>query len=313
MFPTFHSSGDLIADRRYGYAIALAEAGDPAAAADLIEQALELVPGWVPGWFALGVAREAAGAGAGALAAFRRAAGLDPDDRLGASLHAARLAGTTPPAPPAGYVRALFDAYAPAFEKVLTGRLGYRAPGLVASALAAAAPGRRFAAALDLGCGTGLMGAAIRERCDRLDGVDLSVAMAAEAEAKGLYDGIRVGEAVADLRALTPGSLDLVLAADVFCYLGDLAPVLGAAARALRPGGLLAFTVEQLAGGDADFALKDSLRYGHGQAYLRAVAADQGFDVLSLAAETLREDRGAPVGGLVAVLRRAGPDPITRT
>lgn len=306
MEPAPLSSGDLIADRRYDYALALAEAGDPAAAADLMVQALEIVPGWAAGWFTLGRMRDQAGDSDGAVSAFDRAAALDPDDRLGASLARARLVGQSPDRPPEGYVRALFDGYASAFETALVDRLGYQAPALILSALDRVAPGRRFRAALDLGCGTGLMGAAVRDRVERLDGVDLSERMVAAARRKGCYDTCRVDEAGAALVAVSERALDLVLAADVFCYLGDLGPIFGAASRALEPGGLLAFTVERAADPDRDFELRDSLRYGHGAAALGRRLGTTDFDVVLAEPADLRLDRGEPVGGLVIVaVRRA--------
>ena len=83
--------------------------------------------------------------------------------------------------------------------------LAYRAPALLLAAIAdhCAAQRRRlrFGAVLDLGCGTGLAGAAIRPFCDWLVGVDLSPAMIAKARQKGLYDRLEVGEIGAFLAA----------------------------------------------------------------------------------------------------------------
>lgn len=294
--PVPRSSGDLIADRRYAYALDMAAEGLHAEAAELIEQALELAPAWPEGWLGLAEARERAGDGAGAIAALRRARDLDPTDRLGAALHLARLgADAAPQAPPAAYVRDLFDAYAGDFETALVDKLGYRAPQLIAAALERAAPGRRFAHGLDLGCGTGLMADALAGRAARLDGVDLSAAMVAKARAKGLYTDLRVGEIVADLAAPV-GPYDLVLAADVFCYLGDLAPVLRAARARATAGAVLAFSVER---GAAGFALGDSLRYRHSADYITATLAAAGWADVTIGEAPLRADRGAPVIGLV--------------
>lgn len=290
------SSGDLIADRRYAYALDMAAEGLHAEAAELIEQALELAPAWPEGWLGLAETREHAGDGAGAIAALRRARDLDPTDRLGAALHLARLgADTAPEAPPAAYVRDLFDAYARDFETALVDKLGYRAPQLIAAALERAAPGRFFAHGLDLGCGTGLMAEALAGRATQLDGVDLSAAMVAKARGKGLYADLRVGEIVADLSAPV-GPYDLVLAADVFCYLGDLAPVLRAARARSTAGAVLAFSVER---GTAGFALGDSLRYRHGADYVAATLAGAGWSDIAIGEAALRADRGAPVMGLV--------------
>jgi predicted TPR repeat methyltransferase len=297
------SSGDPVADRRHAYAAGLAEAGDHSAAAEVMEQALEAAPGWAAGWFVLAGYREAAGDMDGAAAALGETRRLDTDDRLGAALHLARLGRLdAPPVPPQGYVRALFDDYAPRFDKALIGALGYRAPTLIADALDGVAPGRRFGRALDLGCGTGLMGAAIRARVDRLAGVDLSPRMIAEAAARCVYDDLRVDDVVGILGASE--KLDLVTAADVFCYLGDLAPVLAAARRALAPGGLAAFTVEDAGAGPAPWVLQESLRYAHGKSYVFDAVSEVG-QLLVMKQTWLRLDRGAKVEGLVVVFTAA--------
>src|SRR3954468_56000 len=153
---------------------AYAADGDLAAAADLYAQAVELAPGFASAWFALGETREALGDGEAAHAAFERALAADPDDRHGAALRLARL-GSGDPATEAlhGYVRTLFDQYAPRFDRALED-LGYRAPTLLRNAVVAEAEGSRFGTMLDLGCGTGLAGAAFRPHVDWLIGVDLS-------------------------------------------------------------------------------------------------------------------------------------------
>ncbi len=90
------SSGDLIADRRYGFGRDLAFRGDMSAAADLFAQAVEAAPGFAAAWFALGETRAKLGDGIGAVAAFREALRIDPHDRHGAALHLARLGAADP-------------------------------------------------------------------------------------------------------------------------------------------------------------------------------------------------------------------------
>src|SRR5271163_4949171 len=241
-------SADPIAERRYAYARAAAEDGDWRAAAEVLEQALERAPGWAPALFALGEARAKLDDAAGAAHAFRAALVADPSDVQGAAGRLA-LIGAAPAvsALAPAYVARLFDDYAPRFDKHLTEALGYRGPELIIAALDAAAPERRFARALDLGCGTGLAGAALRGRVDRLEGVDLSPAMVAKARALQIYAELECGEIVAHLGRFE-AAFDLIVAADVLVYLGDLAPVFAASARALAPGGLFAFTAEALVG-----------------------------------------------------------------
>ena len=299
--PGAGSSGDLLADRRYAYAIATARDGDHHASADLLEQVIERVPDWAPAWFALGEARAAFDDDDGAAAAFRHAQALDPDDVLGAGPRLARLGGGAE-ALPTAYVRALFEGYAPRFEAHLVGDLAYRGPALLRDAVRAARPGARFAAALDLGCGTGLMGAAIRSHASRLAGADLSAAMIERARARGVYDHLVVADLGAFLAGEPEGSADLVLAADVLVYLGDLAPLVAGVARVLAPGGLFAFTV-QARRGDG-YALGADLRFAHSDAYLHERAGAAGFR-LRLSEAWARREHGAPVPGRVGLMDRA--------
>src|SRR5205085_2422275 len=115
-----------------------------------------------------------------------------------------------------------------------------------------------------------------------LAGVDLSPAMIEQARARGVYDILRTGDLVALLRAAGPESFDLLTAADVLIYTGDLSPVFEAAARALRPAGLFAFTVEAdttgLAAGRYHLQ-RATLRYTHAEPYLHHLAAIHGFTV----------------------------------
>ncbi|MQT14352.1 class I SAM-dependent DNA methyltransferase [Segnochrobactrum spirostomi] len=303
----FHSSGDVLADRRYVYAEGLLADGDAVAAADLFAQAVELAPAWAAGWAALGRAREEAGEALAAVAAYRQALTLAPDDPFGASLKIAKLAGeAAPAAPPAAYVRDLFDQYAPRFESALIDGLGYRVPGRLGDLLARLRPAlatRPAAHAVDLGCGTGLMAPILRPWAHRLDGVDLSAGMVAVAEEKGLYDRLAVGDVVAFL-ADGGAPIDLVTAADVFCYLGDLEPVFAAMRPRLAAGALVVFSVERGAG--EGWQLQPSLRFAHGADYLRALAHRHGLAVVALEEDALRRDRGEPVAGLLAAFSAPG-------
>ncbi|MCA0918896.1 class I SAM-dependent DNA methyltransferase [Pseudooceanicola nanhaiensis] len=292
------SSGNLIVDRRLGFAEGLARAGDSAAAADLLTEALGLTPDWAAGWFRLGEFREAAGDAPGAIAAWQEALRCDPSDRLGAGLKR-DLIRRVPlsEAMPSAFVEALFDQYATKFETALVDQLDYCAPDLLRRGLEGQG---RFARMLDLGCGTGLAGVALRDLCDWMAGYDISAGMLAEARAKGIYDLLEKR----DLSALEPvePAYDLIVAADVFIYLGALEQIVSWCVGALRPGGTLAFTVER---GEAPVALRDSRRFAHSADYVAQLLQDAGFADVTLVAAPLRRDRGAEVEGLVVTARRA--------
>jgi predicted TPR repeat methyltransferase len=295
------SSGDLVADRRASYAEMLAGDGDWSAAADLMHDTLSLAPAWGAGWYRLGELLSEAGRAAEAIDAWREALRLDPADRLGAALKL-ELAGAVvgPGLVPSGFAETLFDQYAATFDKSLVEKLAYRVPELLAGAIAATGRGA-FAHALDLGCGTGLMGERLRHATSFLEGVDISAGMLAQARAKGIYDGLDRQ----DLQLMEPrqAKVDLVAAADVLLYLGRLEELVAAVSSMLAPGGLFAFSVERHDGPD-DLVLRDSRRYAHSAAYLRRVLEASGLEVLSMTGAPIREDRGAPVEGLIVVAAR---------
>lgn len=296
-------SDDLLADRRFAWAASLAQEGDFDAAADLLRQTLERAPHWAPAWAALAEAHEAAGATAEAVAAWKRVDQLDTEGTFGAALHLARLRGTSAPSMPDAYVRSLFDAYAPRFDRHLCERLNYRGPALLAEALAAVAPGRRFAEALDLGCGTGLVGQALRPLVAACDGVDLSPAMIEQARRTGAYRCLAVSSLVDALAGSAPCRYELVTAADVLVYLGDLAPAMRGIARVLAPSGLLVFTVQAAESGS--YLLGPDLRFSHAEAYVDDVVAGAGLAVVRSTPAATRTERGRDVPGLVVCCVRA--------
>jgi predicted TPR repeat methyltransferase len=309
MPPSQFSSGDVIADRRADYARMLAEGGDFEAAAELIEQALEIVPGWAAGWFRLGEYREKGGLAAAAQA-YRQVLVLEPGDVFGASLKLALLgAGAVPDRPPSRYVEGLFDDYAAKFDTALVEKLDYSVPGKLAALVSAYGP---FANVVDLGCGTGLFGAEIRDRAERLEGFDLSLNMLAKAREKHLYD--HLGQADLSLSVeksglfsdgLGRGRADLVSAADVLMYLGSLETVFPLVTALLKPAGLFAFSVED-AGEDETFRLRDSLRYAHSELYATALCARHGLTLVESENTVIRMDAGKPVRGILFLSRKAG-------
>lgn len=311
MQPSQLSSGDVIADRRADYARMLAESGEPASAAELMEQALELVPDWAAGWFSLAAYREKADDREGAVAALNRVLALDAGDVFGAGLKLAVLgAGDVPDQPPSRYVERLFDDYADRFETSLVEKLDYSVPGKLAALLSDTPEmPRHFRLGVDLGCGTGLFGPEIRGAVERLEGFDLSQAMLAKAAGKGVYDHL----ARADLSlppaqsgifddGLAQHRADLIAAADVLMYLGNLEGVMAIAAALAAPGAIFAFSVED-AGESESFTLRHSLRYAHSQAYITSVCSAHGFLIARAERSVIRMDAGKPVEGILFLAR----------
>jgi predicted TPR repeat methyltransferase len=304
--PLFVSSGDLIADRRYKWALDQAARGDFAGAADVLVQTLALAPSFATAWFALGAIRDRLGDRSGAVAAFEQARDADPQDYHGARLQLARL-GTGDATPPMSeaYVRRLFDQYAARYDAALTERLAYQGPALLREAVEkvtqVAQRRAHFGSMLDLGCGTGLCGAAFRAVVDRLVGVDLSPAMVVQAAAKNLYDRLVTADLTSFLsdEAANTAKYDLILAADVFVYVSDLAPIMAGVVHILSPEALFAFTVETYSGDGVK--LLPTLRYAHGESYVRHVLAEAGLAPASIAKAAVRREKGVSVDSLVVV------------
>jgi len=299
----FLSSGDLVADRRFDFARDLQLKGDLVAAADLMLQATELAPGFASAWFTLADIREQLGERDAAISAFRKAQAADPEDRHGASLRLMRLGAERLADMPQGYVRALFDQYAPKFESALVDDLGYRGPALLFKAVLAARAAVRkpafFRRAIDLGCGTGLAATAFAGHVDHFSGIDLSPRMIEKARATSLYTELEVDDLLAGLRRKADASAELVLAADAMVYVADLAAVLAETKRVLVSGGIAAFTTETHDG--EGVILGEGLRYAHSADHVRKSVEAAGLNLSLLEARSARNEDNTPVPGLVAV------------
>ena len=301
------SSGDFRADRRYEYARSAFDERDFEAAADLARQVLDLAPDFAAAHAMLGRSLAEMGSREEAVSALRQALALEPEDALGVRLDLAKLGALSPDeAITHTYVRALFDEYAPKFDRHLTRSLAYRGPELIADALRRACSKQireyRFGLALDLGCGTGLMGQALEGLCSAIEGVDLSPRMLEKAHKTGLYDALHEGELVAFLSGRATAEAELLVAADVFVYMAALDAVFREAHRVLSREGLFAFTVQAHEG--QGFVLGEDARYAHSESYLRGLAEASGFTVVIFERVSTREDRGVPVPGLLGVMRR---------
>lgn len=236
--------------------------------------------------------------------AFREALRLNPDHPV-AQFFLASLRGSNVPAcAPAEYIARFYNDYAETFEANLVERLQYQGPSVLLGAAQAALVERDGPLdVLELGCGTGLCGPLFRPMARSLIGVDLSPKMLAMARARQVYDDLEVGELTAALRKRR-GAVDLAIAADVFIYIGDLAPVFEAAAGALRPRGLFAFSVEAATAEEGEsYILRNTARYAHTRTYVEGLARRFGFEHVSCEEFCIRMELGQPIAGMIHVLR----------
>jgi predicted TPR repeat methyltransferase len=279
-------------------AAALAELGEHAQALACAEQALAVDASLAVLWTLRGNLQKELRRPDEARMSFENAIALGADTELN-RYYLAALSGQAPPAsPPREYVESLFDSYADDFEPHLLQVLNYRAPQLLLEPLAR--EGRKFARALDLGCGTGLCGVLMRPLCAQLDAVDLSANMLTRSAARQVYDNVQQADLVEYLRS-TPQRYDLIVAADVFIYVGALEAVFAGVAQGMAPGGVFCFSVE-CAPDRVDYELRPSLRYAHSPGYIRKLSEQYGFEIARTSAHPIRDDQRSPVPGWFAWL-----------
>lgn len=270
----------------------LGEAGRHAEAAAVLRPVLDGHPGDVRLWRASGHAAKKLGRNAEAVAAYRTALGLDPQDGEASHMIAA-LTGANPGRAPADYVRGFFDTYADRFESHLVEDVKYQAPATLRALFDRVGGGVPLDTVIDLGCGTGLTAQAFQGAASRFVGVDLSPRMLQLAAASGLYADLREADAATALARSV--NLSAVLATDLFIYLGDLEDIFAAAARALASGGWLLFSVE--AGEGEGYTLRPSGRYAQSPAYIRGLITRHGLTEVACERARIRGGSGGDIDG----------------
>ncbi|KNY34799.1 MULTISPECIES: class I SAM-dependent methyltransferase [Rhizobium/Agrobacterium group] len=244
-----------------------------------------------------------------AVKAYQDVLAIDPEDHGGAAVRIAAMGrGETPPKAPDAYVETLFDQHAEAFEDILVEQLGYAVPMMVRQRLQTLNLGP-FKRLLDLGCGTGLTGEALRDMADDITGIDISENMVEIAHEKDLYETLYVAEAEDFLEDNDDEPFDIITATDVLPYLGALEPLFFGAAENLNAGGLLIFSSETLdeetlAG--RPYMVGPHHRFAHAENYVRERLAATGFDILEVTDINVRMQDGNPTPGHLVIAKLKG-------
>ncbi len=264
-------------------------------------EAIALKPDYGPAHNNLGFVLHRQGRLAEAAEVYRKLIALE-HNTISARHMLAALEGKTTKTAPQEYVRKIFDNYSANYEYSLVNELGYETPNLLRGllpAVAAEAP-PAFADCLDLGCGTGLSGAAFADLCRRITGVDLSSGMLKTAAEKNIYHALYQGEIVEFLDA-SEDNFDLFLATDVFVYLGDLSPVFQAVKKRAPSGAMFLFSTEKTDG--SGYILQPSGRYAHTVGYIETLSRDYGFKLTRQQETKIRKERGEWIRGNLFLLR----------
>lgn len=239
-----------------------------------------------------------------AIACLQKVVELQPDNESARHMLAA-LQNTTSDRAPASYVRATFDGYADGFDQHLVSKLEYQTPSIMADILRNTLVTESQALnILDLGCGTGLFGAQVKDIKKQLVGIDLSPRMVAKARERGIYDHLIVGDLLEFLTETEVGQFDLIAAADVFNYVGNLQIVFEHAARILAPGGRFVFSIEAAQEKARDFMLDTTGRYQHSKNYIERLKENFGFIEVNFTETCLRKEEHKPVTGYLYLLKK---------
>lgn len=275
---------------------------DVRTAFQLQKQAAELAPGDADHWYRLGELAHINGDRETARAAYETYLRSYPDD---AEVHHILIALRNEP-PPARASDACIDLiyrrFATFYESNMCEELEYQAPAHLAAALSPWLKNGCDLEAVDLGCGTGLFGQRLRPHCRRLSGVDLSPDMLEKAREKGVYDDLHQAELTHWLQERKGESFDLIACCDTLIYFGDLTDVIRLAVAALKPGGIMGFTLEK--SDRSPLELGDSGRFRHHRNHIREAAKAAGISDFRIVEKVLRKEYGENVAGLVTVLRK---------
>jgi predicted TPR repeat methyltransferase len=133
-----------------------------------------------------------------------------------------------------------YDEWAQSYDDDLTS-WSYQAPAVVAETVVTRQPVAD--SVLDVGCGTGLVGRALRARgfAGKLSGLDISHASLDLARQSGAYDSLEQADLQQQLD-VEDDSVDAVVCVGVMTYLPDVEAVWREFARVARSGGLVVAT-----------------------------------------------------------------------
>lgn len=288
--------------------------GEFADAASRLRLVVKFRPEHAAAWYLLGSCELEEGNSVAAEAALRKALRLNPQHEearfLLAVLNPAMPENEQPKYAPLSLAVQHFDGQALYYDQQNLYELGYvgheEAFRAVSQFLNPNYMGFRV---LDLGCGTGLAGLQFHSIAARMEGVDISQNMLYQAEMRRdeqerrIYDSLHHVDLRRYLLDVEPASIDIIVAANVFPYVGGLTPVFDGLAHALKPGGVVSFSVEPLEG-DEFGLIPAAGRFGHSEPYIVEQAKRVGLEVLG--AEPFEMFFGEP--GIQYVLRKPAPN-----
>ena len=262
------------------------------------KQAILLKPDYAEAHNNLGATLQKLGKLEEAAESYAQALALNPENSL-AKHHLAALSGDTTESAPLDYVEKLFDKYALTFDRALVDELEYKTPKLIAEIILRDSDSDSLGSIIDLGCGTGLLGAEIKQFCERLEGLDLSQKMLDEAKEKRIYDEL-IKQDILGYLANADLNFDYFIATDVFVYVGDLSDVFHLIKSRNKTGGKLVFSTEHYHGDG--FLLQQSGRYSHSKTYIERLSEKFAYQLRHFETQPLRKESNQYITGGLYIL-----------
>ena len=256
-------------------------------------QALALKPDFAEVHYNLGGTLKKLGRLEEAEASYTQALAVKPDF-IDAKHMLAALSGETTATAPRDYVERLFDNYAAKFESSLVDNLEYEIPRVIAQMIIKDSKFDLLGTITDLGCGTGLFGAEIKQFCKYLEGIDLSKKMLDEAKKKNIYNKL-INQDILTYLSNASLNFDYFVSTDVFVYIGDLSDVFRLIKSRNKTGGKLAFSTEDYDGDG--FFLEQSGRYSHSKKYIESLCKKFSYKLLHFETQNLRKEKNKKISG----------------
>lgn len=239
--------------------------------------------------------------------AYKQVLKLDPSDHGGAAVRMASMGkADAPTRAPQAYVATLFDQHASVFDKVLVDDLAYDVPKLAADMLSEQGISNA-SRILDLGCGTGLMGMQLASDQSNIIGVDLSENMLEIAFDREVYDALYVADVEDYLLDNDEETWNLICAADVLPYLGDLEQFAKGITGNLDSGGYCIFSTETLPHDDfagQNYTVGKFQRFAHQLSYIENIFSKNNMKICISNEIIVRYEQGNPIFGHLVLMQK---------
>jgi predicted TPR repeat methyltransferase len=288
-------------DQLYEFASRLKSLGKMQTAFLCLQKTVELKPDHSDAWYKLGDVAQSVGRRAEARVAYEKYLELEPGDAELEQILVALRDEAPPERAPDRCIQQIYADFAWHYESQMREDLKYQGPERIVEVLKSMIGGRQNLSILDIGCGSGLAGVALKPLAARMIGVDLSPEMLELARKRNIYDKLEVAE-ITEWMENSKDQFDVVTCCDCLIYFGDLRRVVSAAGKRLKEGGVFVFSTER---GDVNpFKLTDTGRYAHHPQHVRDAAAEAGLSVGYLDEAFLRMEYGSEVIGLFAAVKK---------